>query len=106
MTAAMDVAALHDLVRAEVQQRPTQDQSALRRLSPSQRQAFRALQRRMRRERPLGRPLAAPEGAIASAPITSEIQDVLRLLLGRSGFALAPEGRDRWAPYVFDTARA
>ncbi|HEY3061024.1 MAG TPA: polyprenyl synthetase family protein [Chloroflexota bacterium] len=30
----------------------------------------------------------------------------MRLLLGRSGFALAIEGRDRWAPYVFSTARA
>ncbi len=35
-----------------------------------------------------------------------QLSDVLRALLAQTGFALAPAGRDRWAPYVFETADA
>jgi geranylgeranyl diphosphate synthase, type I len=35
-----------------------------------------------------------------------ESAELLRQLLARRGFALARQGRDRWAPYVFDTAVA
>ncbi|HEY3061025.1 MAG TPA: hypothetical protein VGL99_18835 [Chloroflexota bacterium] len=59
----MDLVALHDLVRAEVQQRAMTRQVALGKLSPTQRSAFRAMQRRLRRDRALGRALAAPSGS-------------------------------------------
>jgi geranylgeranyl diphosphate synthase type I len=49
---------------------------------------------------------AALTSAIRVSGATPEFADLLRRLLSRPGFALAAEGVDRWAPYVFETAEA
>jgi hypothetical protein len=60
----MELDALLELVRTEVQHPPTlRRPKTINSLTPTQRAAFRTLQRRMRRERAQGRKLAPPVGS-------------------------------------------
>ena len=59
----MELDALLDLVRAEVQLPPMRAPKTVQKLTPAQRAAFRSMQRRIRRDRAQGRRLAPPAGS-------------------------------------------